>query len=56
MRNYQLIESAPYCCVAASLESIFKRHGYNKITQYDIANYIGIAVHVSDINNMPLRL
>lgn len=56
MRNYQLIESAPYCCVAASLESIFKRHGYNKITQYDIANYIGITVHVSDINNMPLRL
>lgn len=56
MRNYQLIESAPYCCVAASLESIFKRHGYNEITQYDIANYIGITVHVSDINNMPLGL
>lgn len=56
MRNYQLVESAPYCCVAASLESIFKRHGYNDITQYDIANYIGITVHVNDKIKIPSKL
>ena len=42
MRNYQIIESAPYCCFAASLESLLKRHDFNDITQYDIANEIGV--------------
>lgn len=42
MREYPIIKSAPYCCFAASLESILKRHGVNDITQYDIANEIGV--------------
>ena len=56
MRKYQLIKSAPYCCVAASLESIFKRHGFNDITQYDIANHVGIVVHESDKAEIPVEL
>lgn len=48
MRKYQVVESAPYCCVAASLESVLKRHGFNDVSQYDIANYIGVVVHESD--------
>ncbi len=56
MRNYQLVESAPYCCVAASIESILRRHGFNTISQYDIANYIGIVAPESDKDDMPIEL
>lgn len=47
MRKYEIIRSAPYCCVCAVLESVIKRHGYN-ITQFDIANYIGLVCPSSD--------
>lgn len=56
MRNYQLVESAPYCCVAASLESIFKRHGFNDVSQYDVANYTGIVGYESDKDRIPAIL
>lgn len=48
-----IVESAPFCCVAASLESVLKRHGFDKISQYDIANYVGIVVNESDKDNVP---
>lgn len=53
MRQYPLIESAPYCCLAASLESLFKYHGYDNVTQFDIANYIGIFVFKEDRSSIP---
>lgn len=56
MREYPLIESAPYCCFAASLESVLKRHGICNVTQYDIANYIGIVVLEDDNKNIPKEL
>ena len=56
MRYYPVIESAPYCCWAASLESILKRHGYNHVSQYVIANYLGLVVFESDRNDMPKTL
>ena len=48
MKQYEIIRSAPYCCVCAVLESIIKRHGYD-ISQFDIANYIGLVCSPSDM-------
>lgn len=56
MRDYPLIESAPYCCFAASLESALKRHGIYNVTQYDIANYIGLVVLEEDKENIPKEI
>lgn len=56
MRKYTIVESAPYCCVAASLESILKRHGFNDVSQYDIANYVGVVVNEQNSDDVPLRL
>lgn len=56
MRTYTLIKSAPYCCFAASLESVLKRHGICHISQYDIANYLGLVVFKDDIDNVPQLL
>lgn len=53
MREYTIVESAPYCCIAASLESILKRHGFNDVSQYDIANYIGVVVNEHDKDIIP---
>lgn len=52
MRTYEMVPSAPYCCVCAVLESILKRHGY-EITQYDIANYIGLVCSPLDKTIIP---
>lgn len=56
MRTYPIIASAPYCCVAASLEAILKRHGFDKITQFDIANYIGLVAFDNDRSKLPKEL
>lgn len=56
MRTYPFIESGPYCCLAASLESVLKRHGIRRITQYDIANYLGLVIFESDKENIPQSL
>lgn len=53
MREYPIIESAPYCCFAASLESILKRHGFNNVTQYDIANEIGVTIMEDEKEYVP---
>lgn len=52
MRTYEIIKSAPYCCVCAIIESIVKRHGY-EINQYDIANYIGLVCPKEDLPIIP---
>ena len=52
MKQYEIIRSAPYCCVCAVLESIIKRHGYD-ISQFDIANYIGLVCSPSDMAIIP---
>lgn len=56
MREYTIVESAPYCCVAASLESILKRHGFNGVSQYDIANYVGVVVNEHDRGKVPSNI
>lgn len=56
MRQYDVVMSAPYCCVAASLESILKRHGINNISQYDIANEFGIVALGSERDELPPEL
>lgn len=56
MRKYTIVESAPFCCVAASLESVLKRHGFNNVSQYDIANYVGVVVNEQDSDIIPLPL
>lgn len=52
MRTYEIVRSAPYCCVCAVLESILKKHGYD-ITQFDIANYIGLVCSTIDKTIIP---
>lgn len=56
MRQYKVVISAQYCCVAATLESIFRRHGIDNISQYDIANEIGIVALNSDRERLPQEL
>lgn len=56
MREYPIIESAPYCCVAASLEAMLKRHNFNDVTQYDVANFIGVVAYESDRGELPKGL
>lgn len=51
MRQYEVIESKPYCCVTAVLETILLRHGY-RFDQVDIANYFGLTVPVNDVDAM----
>lgn len=56
MRKYPIVESGPYCCVAACLESVLRRHGITYITQYDIANDIGLVVFEEDKGKLPIEL
>lgn len=56
MRKYTVVKSAPYCCVAATLESVFKRHGINDVSQYDVANYIGVVIDEQDKGKIPPEL
>lgn len=56
MRTYTTVESAPYCCFAASLEAIFRRNGINHISQYDIANYLGLVVYENEKDEIPQAL
>lgn len=55
MKEYELIRSAPYCCVCAILESVLKRRGYN-ISQFDIANYIGLICSPLDKIDIPSQI
>lgn len=52
MRQYKIVEAAPYCCVCAVIESILKRHGYSK-TQFDLANFVGITIPQSEVFMLP---
>lgn len=53
MREYPVIESLPYCCVAASLESILKSHGIHHVAQTDMANYVGLVIPESLRGSLP---
>lgn len=56
MKQYDVVMSAPYCCVAANIESILKRHGIYNISQYDIANEFGIVALISEMEELPAEL
>lgn len=56
MRNYSIVKSAPYCCVPSCIEMVLRRHGYNEVTQYDIANSIGIYALRDDDVTLPKEL
>lgn len=55
MRQYEVVISAPYCCVCAVIESILKRHGFQQ-TQYDLANFAGLVVPDDELENLPKEL
>ena len=55
MKTYEVIKSAPYCCVCAIVETIAQKHGY-KITQYDVANYIGLVCSEEDLSIIPKEI
>lgn len=55
MKKYKIIESAPYCCVCAVIESVLEHHGYSQ-NQFDIANYAGVTIPRSDLPIIPKTL
>lgn len=56
MRDYPVIESAPYCCIPASLEAILRYRGIKGITQFDIANEFGLTIDADRAVKLPEEL
>lgn len=56
MRKYPIIESAPYCCIPASLESILRYRGIKGITQLDIANEFGLTIDSDSAVTIPIEI